>query len=80
VKSVLKRISKMNSATRRHHYRRLQKTRKLYWFGHEIKHTPRQSGMVIATPCCCSNNCCGNPRKHFNQLTIQERRALSDEN
>ncbi len=22
----------------------------------------------------CSNYCCGNPRKHFGELTIQERR------
>jgi len=24
----------------------------------------------------CSKSCCGNPRKHFNELTIQERRIL----
>jgi hypothetical protein len=26
----------------------------------------------------CSSYCCGNPRKHFNELTVQERRMLHD--
>lgn len=64
----------MQSAIRRHHYRRLQKTRSKYWFGHEEKHTPRVSGMVVATPQPCGRACCGNPRKYFNEKTVQERR------
>lgn len=66
----------MNSPRRRRDYRRLQNKRKNYWFGN---HTAQESGMVVSTPCPCSGNCCGNPRKHFNQITVQEKRNLQDE-
>lgn len=28
--------------------------------------------------CPCSKHCCGNPRLHYNEKTIQERRFLSE--
>jgi len=28
----------------------------------------------------CSNCCCGNPRRHFGKLTLQERRYLAEDN
>lgn len=64
----------MKNAMRRHHYRRLQKTRRDYWFGSETKHSPRESGMIVATPHPCSCLGCGNLRKHIGEKTIQERR------
>lgn len=64
----------MKSAIRRHHYKRVQKARSRYWSGHEIKHSPRESGMIVATPHPCSCLGCGNLRKHLNQKSIQERR------
>ena len=64
----------MNSAIRRYHYRRVQKARSDYWFGREIKHSPQQAGMIIATPHPCLCRGCGNPRKHEKRKTIQERR------
>lgn len=64
----------MNTAIRRHHYRRLQKARSKYWNGQETKMSSRVAGMVVSTPHPCSCRGCGNPRKHENQKTIQERR------
>ena len=26
--------------------------------------------------CLCSNNCCGNPRRHFGEVTLQEKRFV----
>lgn len=66
----------MKAAIRRCHYRRLQKKRSGYWFGYEIKHSPRESGMIATTPHPCSRCCCGNPRKYFNEKTMQERRKF----
>ena len=46
----------MNSAVRRHHYRRLQKTRKNYWFGGMDN---KELGMIANTPhpCSCVGGC-----------------------
>jgi hypothetical protein len=65
------------SVIRRHHYKRLQKTRSNYWFGHETKHTLRESGMVVSTPhpCSCPGGC-GNPRTLKGEKTIQEKRIF----
>jgi len=68
-KTIIKR-----RAIRRHHYRRLRKKRRRYWFGQEGQHDSRSLGMVVTTPHPCSCRGCGNPRKHENQKTIQERR------
>ena len=36
---------------------------------------PAIIGAVAHTPAACSCTMCGNPRKHFNQITMQERKA-----
>lgn len=70
----------MNSAIRRHHYKRLQKKRRRYWWVWDgtdpFDHTLKQSGMVVATPAPCGRACCENPRKYFNEKSIQERRSF----
>ena len=41
---------------------------------------PRQVGYALSTHNCgCSCHMCGNPRKHFNETTLQERRAKLNE-
>lgn len=69
----------MKSAIRRHHYKRLQKTRSRYWFGHDVKHTSRQSGQVVSTPhpCSCDGGC-GHFRRMYGK-TVQERRNFQDD-
>lgn len=59
---------------RRFHYHRLKRKRRKYWFGRLEPMTDRQAGIVASTPLPCSESCCGNPRKYFNERTIQERR------
>ncbi len=39
---------------------------------------PAVIGCVAHTPAACSCMICGNPRKNFGELTIQERRAFQD--
>ena len=71
-------MKNMLRSIRRHHYARLKKTRQYYW-GHNKKEgymTPKQAGEVTQTPCMCSSYCCGNPRRHFKTLTLQEYRHL----
>lgn len=63
----------MNSAITRHHYRRLQKSRKHYWFGREYGMTAKESGQVANTPHPCSCLGCGNARK-IEGPTRQERK------
>jgi len=70
----------MNSSIRRHHYRRLQNKRKNYWLsvtGEKL--SAKVLGMVVSTPHPCSCRGCGNPRKHENEKTMQERRNLIEE-
>jgi hypothetical protein len=43
----------------------------LYWNGMSEVHI----GIRAHSPKTCSCQACGNPRKHWNQKTIQERRA-----
>lgn len=70
----------MNSAIRRHHYRRLQKKRKGYWYSIDgRKLSAAELGIVVATPQPCSCRGCGNPRKHENQKTMQERRKFQND-
>ena len=62
----------MNRAKRRHHWRRLLNKRRSdenFRWGDKSK-----SGMVVNTPCSCSCPGCGNPRRHFGEKTVQERR------
>ena len=65
----------MKRALRRHHAARLKHARGHYW-GHDIWHEPKLLGKVINTPTPCSCWMCGNPRRHFKELTRQERRAI----
>jgi hypothetical protein len=72
----------MARAVRRHHIARLKAARKGYW-GRVYDAsapglTPRQLGMLAATPAPCSCWMCGNPRAKLGELKIQERRLFQD--
>ena len=60
-------------AIRRAHRERLLKKRLKYWGS--MHKTPTQLGILVNTPTPCSCRICGNPRKFFNEKTMQERRA-----
>ena len=72
-----------NRAVRRHHINRLKKKfRKIA--KHIWKYTDppdeKNLGMVVSThgkQCSCT--ACGNPRKHFKQKTLQEKREEQDD-
>lgn len=64
-------------ALRRHHYRRLKKKRKDHYS--DWTKTPRVLGRLANTACVCSCCMCGNARKAFNKLTVQEKRAFQDD-
>lgn len=38
---------------------------------------PERLGHYARTPTPCSGPCCGNPRRHFGKVTMQERRAAN---
>lgn len=59
---------------RRHHRERLKKARQGYW-GRRRDLNARQQSMVVDTPTPCSCPMCGNPRRYFGELSMQERRA-----
>lgn len=63
-------------SVRRHHAGRLKKSRRHYWGG--ISGDPGRAGVVVNTPTPCSCYMCGNPRKYFNEKTVQERRLFQD--
>lgn len=58
-----------NRALRRHHTQRVKRKRKDYWSGDLDE---RRLGMVAHTPKPCSCSMCGNPRKYFEEKTVQE--------
>lgn len=64
------------SAIRRHHRDRIKRKRAGH-FGGNAGSTPRKLGMVVSTAAPCSCAMCGNPRKLFGDLTMQERRLLA---
>lgn len=64
--------SKMKRAIRRYHYKRLKYNRKKYWFAGKSE---KYLGMCVTTPSPCSCYMCGNPRKYFKSLTMQEKKA-----
>lgn len=68
----------MKRALRRHHVASLKHARGHYR-GRDIWHEPKLLGKVIDTPTPCSCWMCGNPRRHFQELTRQERRAIDRE-
>lgn len=72
-------------AERRHHYRRLKNRRidRNYWGrSHQdfpLGWTSAHLGMATDTPCACSCTMCGNPRKHFGEVTLAEKRHSDSE-
>jgi len=62
----------MDRALRRHHEQRIKQKIKDYYSGWP-KTSPRATGMIATTRQLCSGPCCGNPRKHFKELTKQEK-------
>lgn len=63
----------LKRSIRRHHMERLKKNRCKYYNGNKL---PRVIGMLAHTATICSCHMCGNPRKYFKELTIQEKRFL----
>ncbi len=71
----------MSRSQRRAHIQRLKKLRAKYW-GFNRKLAPKFLSMCVTTAAICSCAMCGNPRKYFKEMTVQERRAnqkLGDE-
>lgn len=67
-------------ALRRHNAARIKENRDSYWGRRTPSDgsgplTPRQLGILLNTPQVCSSYCCGNARKWFGELTMQERKA-----
>lgn len=63
-------------ALRRHHRERLRHARRFFW-GRDRDlwaEAPGVLGAALRTPAVCSCEGCGNPRKWFGELTVQERR------
>lgn len=63
-------MDKFNRAVRRHHTSRLKKNRANYW--NWQSKDPRCLGMVVHTPKLCSCFMCGNARKFYRRLDIDE--------
>lgn len=64
-------------AERRHHYERMKRRASRVfaaWIGHHD--TPDARGRFARTRKPCSCYMCGNPRKHFDEPTVQERREM----
>lgn len=72
-----------NRAWRRWQRERMKLKRKDYytimvWRPHEPideQEYKKRLGSAVKTPCPCSCPLCGNPRRHFGEVTLQERRA-----
>lgn len=62
----------MKRALRWHHDASLGAARRFHW-GRDIRNEPKYLGMAINTPCSCSCWMCGNPRRHLNEVTLQEK-------
>jgi len=62
----------MNRALRRHHRNRIKQKVKHY-YGGVHKDNQVALGFAVNTPHPCSRECCGNPRKHFKDVTKQEK-------
>lgn len=66
---------KSKRALRIHHSERIKKARERYW-GRKLN--DKELGMALNTPKTTQCACCGNPRRYFNEKTIQERRIEQD--
>jgi hypothetical protein len=62
---------------RRHHERRI-KRRVRHYYGGRAAHDPRRLGKLAHTRRPCSCSMCGNARRYFGEVTVQERRAAAD--
>ncbi len=62
-------------AERRHHRERLKKARRVHW-GRDLMAEPEVLSRVVDTPTDCSCWMCGNPRRYFGELSMQERRLF----
>jgi hypothetical protein len=62
-------------ALRRHHIERLKKSRLFHW-GRNLTGRHKELGKAVNSPCSCSCCLCGNPRKWWNEKSIQERRQM----
>lgn len=60
-------------AQRIHDAERIKAKRKS---NNHVQQTPKSIGKALHTPASCSCPMCGNPRKHFGERTIQERREM----
>jgi hypothetical protein len=60
---------------RRRHQRARIKQRVRYYYGRDLAADPRAWGLAVQTRQLCSGYCCGNPRRHFGNVTRQEYRA-----
>ncbi len=69
-------IKESKRAERRHHLQRLKKSRAHYW-RRAAGRNKRQLGLVLSAPQHCSGFCCVNPRKHWKELTLQEKRVAA---
>lgn len=63
-------------ALRRHHAERLKKKRQFYFYSWPDKLSPARLGKVVNTPAPCSCHLCGNPRKYFDERSVQEKRWM----
>lgn len=63
---------------RRHHEERIKAKVRGYYVCRN-RQTPKVIGRHAQTPKPCSCEMCGNPRRHFAEPTIQERRAEQQE-
>lgn len=48
------------------------------WMSEDPSWRDGQEGFYSSTRVPCSGSCCGNPRKHFNEKTVQEQKADED--
>lgn len=72
-------MKNMSRAVRRHHRKRIFKKRKRKCqerYG--CDHDDIFYRQMINTPTPCSCFMCGNPRRHFGEITLQERKAKLD--
>lgn len=48
------------------------KVKKIFW----IRDNPRNQARMRKNRKCCSCPMCGNPRRHFSEITLQEKRFI----
>jgi hypothetical protein len=61
-------------AERRHHEARIKRRVRSYYYGRAAD-DPRRLGRVAHARRLCSCALCGNPRRYFGEITVQERVA-----